>query len=784
MSDLHGIESSAYERAIRYVAKVPCAVQGKSGDKKTFALTCALANGLLLDDEATLSVLEDWNQSCQPPWDTKDLVHKIREARKSPPPKGKQYGWLLDNSKTSASVVLSNEQSDKATSTSPKSIKAEESSVVINESASLIFDAEPNESLIAAWAGTKPPIESFSVQEFGGVTANYFPKPVTYPKWYQHVIAIPMFDMNCGITGYIMHKADGGTFDKAGKQRFMITPGSKAGLICNPEQLALLHNDDCPIEYLVRPEGVSDTLALYSSMPEEVWRKYLIVSPGCGAGQGVDSPPYSELLELAAAKNLKVVVVGDNDMTGSSGADKWCCGAFSQGCDTQRSRLPNEHNGCEIKDVRDYLQAGGSWEEIVHELTSPWTRSDLRSRCPNLINLADVEKKEVTWLWPNKIPAGAISMLVGPQGLGKTFLSVYMASVITNGRNWADGTPCEQGSVLFFYGEDEIATVYKPRCEANGADQSKICFLEGVKVFKGDTEVDEVMSIKSVDVIKAAIHMTEEDTGLPVRLVVIDPISNYWNGVKENDNAEVRAALTPIQRLAEETGVAFLLTSHVGKTDRDTATQRVLGSTALTAVARAVWMVYPHEDKKGHLYFAPSKSNLSVNPTSVEFYINPKADGRVDVIDAMIEKDADDFEVERRAKKRGRKPTASNAAKDWLMQFLSIGPKSVGTRDASEPCTVYYEGLAAGHSSRTIDRVKKDAKVQSRKRQDGSYEWYLPVTCEVKSPATPEVVTPTRKTSGMNQQRKVTSQSPIPRSGTISTGASDCSGTPRPMCAR
>ena len=599
MLELHGIDSNVYDRAIRYVARAPGAVQGKNGDKKTFALICTLVNGFLLNDEATLSVLEIWNQTCQPPWDTKDLKHKICEARKKKPSKGKQYGWMLSNSKSSDTTV-SNEQSDQPTPTSSKQSKAEDSLVSTKEIAFLIIDAEPNENLIAAWAETKPPIEYFRVLEFGGVTTKYFPKPVTSPNWCQHVIAVPMRGMNGGITGYIMHKADGSTFGKDGKGlRFMITPGSKAGLICNSEQLALLHDDDCPIEYLVRVEGVSDALALDSSIPDDVRQKYLILSPGCGGSQGVDQPPFSELLELAAAKKLKVVVVGDNDETGSSGADKWCCGAFNQGCETQRSRLPNEHNGDEIKDVRDYLQAGGSWEEIVHELTSPWKRSDPRSRSPNLINPAELEEKEVTWLWPNKIPAGAISMLVGPQGLGKTFLSVYMASVITRGGTWADGTPCERGSVIFFYGEDDIQRVYKPRFRANGVNQADTRILDGIKTFKGDTEINEVLSIKCVDMIRDAIHKTEEATGLPVRLVVIDPISNYWHGVKENDNAEVRAALKPIQRLAEETGVAFLLISHVGKTDRDSSTQKVLGSTALTAVARAVWMVYPHEEKKG-----------------------------------------------------------------------------------------------------------------------------------------------------------------------------------------
>lgn len=100
MSELYNIDSKVYERAIKYVVKTPGAVQGQSGDAKTFTLICTLANGFLLDDEAVLAVIEAWNQTCKPPWKGKELKRKIHEARKKKPPKGKQYGWMLGGSKS------------------------------------------------------------------------------------------------------------------------------------------------------------------------------------------------------------------------------------------------------------------------------------------------------------------------------------------------------------------------------------------------------------------------------------------------------------------------------------------------------------------------------------------------------------------------------------------------------------------------------------------------------------------------------------------------------------
>ena len=340
-----------------------------------------------------------------------------------------------------------------------------------------------------------------------------------------------------------------------------------------------------------------------------------------------------------------------------------------------------------------------------------------------------MEEKEIDWLWENKIAAGTISLFAGPQGLGKTFWSIYMASKITNGSPWPDGTPCQKGSVLFYYGEDDIAHTYKPRFRANNVDESKVRFFKSVEISKGDGTVIETSPTIMSDDIRAAIEQTNTDTGVPVRFVIIDPISNYWANTKENDNSSVRAALQPIQRLAEETGVAFLLISHLSKSvEQTSADNRVIGSTALTAVSRSVWILYPHEDKPGHIYFAPGKNNLAINPTAVEFCINKEADGRVDIVNANIPKSADDFEEQNRKnyKKTGRPPALFDAARGWLQQYLSTGPKPIGNRDNPKEGTVYADAKEAGYSPRTILRAKKELKVRSIIGKDSKYEWVLP----------------------------------------------------------
>ena len=68
------------ERARRYLALVPPAVTGEHGDLHTFRVCCRLARGFALDEEQALRVLSEWNERCQPPWTTAELVDKLRRA--------------------------------------------------------------------------------------------------------------------------------------------------------------------------------------------------------------------------------------------------------------------------------------------------------------------------------------------------------------------------------------------------------------------------------------------------------------------------------------------------------------------------------------------------------------------------------------------------------------------------------------------------------------------------------------------------------------------------------
>ena len=70
-----------FERAKAYVSKMPGAVAGDGGHDQTFVVALKLVHGFRLSNKQAGVILQEYNKKCQPPWDLKDLEHKIRSAR-------------------------------------------------------------------------------------------------------------------------------------------------------------------------------------------------------------------------------------------------------------------------------------------------------------------------------------------------------------------------------------------------------------------------------------------------------------------------------------------------------------------------------------------------------------------------------------------------------------------------------------------------------------------------------------------------------------------------------
>src|SRR5215467_2665340 len=229
----------------------------------------------------------------------------------------------------------------------------------------------------------------------------------------------------------------------------------------------------------------------------------------------------------------------------------------------------------------------------------------------DFMSLADVEMTPIPWLWPGYLPLGAVTLLVGDPGKGKTLVSLDLAARVSAGKPWPDETPNTHGSstVIVLTAEDDLGYTVRPRIEAAGGDVSRI------KVVNQCIAKPTLSLTKSLDWLKQEI----EQSG--VMLLVIDPLSAYMPGVDCFKDNEVRSHLAPFVQLTQKHGVTVLAIVHMSKNIERGALQRVLGSTAFVALARATFMVsLDPEDEDRRLFTCP-KCNLSRYPQGLTFRI-------------------------------------------------------------------------------------------------------------------------------------------------------------------
>ena len=91
--------NSVISRARAYVAKIPGAISEQNGHNDTFHVACCLVLGFNLSVDDAFPLLAEWNQTCQPPWEERDLLHKLESANQ----KTDERGYLLRDDQPQAS---------------------------------------------------------------------------------------------------------------------------------------------------------------------------------------------------------------------------------------------------------------------------------------------------------------------------------------------------------------------------------------------------------------------------------------------------------------------------------------------------------------------------------------------------------------------------------------------------------------------------------------------------------------------------------------------------------
>jgi putative DNA primase/helicase len=203
------------------------------------------------------------------------------------------------------------------------------------------------------------------------------------------------------------------------------------------------------------------------------------------------------------------------------------------------------------------------------------TAEQLTGSAAPLRRACTVTPRRVNWLMPG-IPRGKITAVAGQMGQAKSVLTAWLAGRVTT----AQGVNLtEPASVLMLSAEDDIDDTIVPRLIAAGASLDRVAF-------------------PAEDTLDAERLATQCDELGNVALITIDPVSAFFpTSVNTWRNQDVRRALEPIRRLAQERNIAVVVVQHLNRrADTSEALSRIADSQGIPALARSVLIWGPSPD--------------------------------------------------------------------------------------------------------------------------------------------------------------------------------------------
>ena len=354
--------------------------------------------------------------------------------------------------------------------------------------------------------------------------------------------------------------------------------------------------------------------------------------------------------------------------------------------------------------------------------TTPPPHADQEPPVPGqrlvLVRASDIPCTPINWLWPQRIVGDGLTIITGPVGVSKSLISVDVAARVTTGNKWPDGTgSATQGTVILFGAEDDAGKVVVPRLKAAGADLDRVLVCQGTIGDGDESEPENVILERHIDQLRTAL-----DTVTDCRLIVFDPLPDYLSA-DENSSREVRAALMPLARLAQERNVAVVAVLHQNKKTDLTTVQRIAGSGAFVQIARIVLAIGLHPedmeaaDGEKRRVMLVSKSNYGQRDVGQAYAIETKSSGAPGIVWHAGEITIDADSLSRRPTGGGQHEDRRSEAVDSLRELLEVGEKNAGA--------IAEEMQDRGLGRRQIAHAAEALNVVKRKHRDGWY-WRLP----------------------------------------------------------
>lgn len=296
-----------------------------------------------------------------------------------------------------------------------------------------------------------------------------------------------------------------------------------------------------------------------------------------------------------------------------------------------------------------------------------------------------IEPQETTFLWRPYIPFGAVTLIAGKGGIGKSTIVCDVVARLSTGRCLpGQDVPLPPMRVLMVSAEDDLSHKLVPKLIELGANMNNIAMSD-------ETFVLDDPHVGGIERAMADFDAT---------IVVLDPIVAYLGGaVDMNKSNETRDFMNKLTKIARGKDKAVVVVAHSRKNvGRSPTIDDVMGSADFSNAVRSGIIVYESE---GVRHFKHDKANWSEKGVSWSFDFNNGLSWYPD----------DDPGVGR----VNTKPRIVDKAKELLLNILTMGPelqREIVTQ-------AHHVGISEGSLMRA-----KVGLVSSTKTKEG-WLWHL-----------------------------------------------------------
>lgn len=226
-------------------------------------------------------------------------------------------------------------------------------------------------------------------------------------------------------------------------------------------------------------------------------------------------------------------------------------------------------------------------------------------RIINFTRIDQIQILPVDWLITGWLVADTLACIVGPSGIGKTFIAIDWACCVATGRPWCD-QPTVQGAVFYLAGEGMSGIRKRTKAWelATGScmDGAPFYVADGLPFLVDDENADEVVAA-----IEEIVNCLLAESGHQPRLIVIDTVARAMSGAEENSAKDMGGFVQSLDKLRKRWGATVLVLHHTGLSP-DTKT-RGRGSSALRGALDSEFLIKPlksDQDQDAAMAFSPT----------------------------------------------------------------------------------------------------------------------------------------------------------------------------------